>query len=106
MEHAELTREGVLRVLSSLDDPELGVDIVNLGLVREVAIDGGSIHIVMTLTTPACPVGPWMREQAEELLHAAFPALSQIEVDVQLSPPWTPDDMSASARSLLGYSPP
>ena len=96
------TREAVLHALRAVIDPEVGVDIVSLGLVYDVDIaPGGVVRVNLTMTTPACPLG-------EDIIEQAYAALSEVPgceaPDVQLvwDPPWTPERMSAEARQQLG----
>lgn len=85
--------------LRTVIDPELGIDIVSLGLLREVTIDGDRAWVKMTLSTRGCPVGPEIVEAVREALaDAGFVA----EVDLVFEPPWSPDDMTAEARAALG----
>jgi ATP-binding protein involved in chromosome partitioning len=75
------TREAVLDVLRQIQDPDLFKDIVTLGFVREVAIDGGKVHVNINLTTPACPVKDQMKAQAETLLRG-LPGVKSVEVEM------------------------
>ncbi len=90
-------------VLSGIDDPELGIDILSLGLVRSARVDPDGVSVRMTFTSPACPVGPWIREQVQAALERGFPGLPAVRVELELDPPWTPGDMSAEARHTLGF---
>jgi uncharacterized protein (DUF2249 family) len=93
----------VLEVLAGIPDPELGIGIVDLGLIYDITLGEDSITIVMTMTTPACPLPALLREQIEEALHAQFPALRQIEIQLVWEPPWSPLLMSPKARAMLGW---
>ena len=97
--------EGSIReLLHDVVDPELGVNIVDLGLLRAVSVaPGGAVRVVMTLTTPACPLGPYITEQITDLLGQVT-TVSDVTVDVVWSPPWEPDrDMTDHAKHLLGW---
>jgi metal-sulfur cluster biosynthetic enzyme len=89
--------------LAEVVDPELGLDIVEMGLVYDVRVAGGRVEVDMTLTTPGCPVSELLPAEATEALQRALP---ELEVVVQLvwDPPWTPDHLSDGARSTLGYA--
>lgn len=102
---AEPTQATVTELLHEVIDPELGINIVDLGLLREIAIGpGGVVRIVMTLTTPACPLGPYITEQIEDTLNQVT-AIEDVGVEVVWSPAWDPDrDMSDEAKRLLGWS--
>lgn len=94
----------ITALLHEVIDPELGVNIVDLGLLRDVAIAAdGAVRVVMTLTTPACPLGPYLTEEIQELL-GHITAVTTVDVDVVWTPPWEPDrDMTAHAKQLLGW---
>lgn len=97
--------ETVLDVLHEVIDPEVGVNIVDLGLVRDVDVDleAGRIDIEMTLTTPACPLGPYMEQEIRDLLHQAV-WVTDVEVRIVLDPPWNPhSDMTDEAKRQLGW---
>lgn len=101
-----ITEEQCREALKSVVDPELFVDIVNLGLVYEVAVssreDGkDDIAMTMTLTSPACPSGPEMVAQSKQAL-AAIENAGDVEVKVVMSPPWTPERMTEDAKDQLG----
>ncbi|NOX44674.1 MAG: metal-sulfur cluster assembly factor [Caldiserica bacterium] len=97
------TTDDVLAVLrDKVMDPELGVNIVDLGLVYDVEIGEGRISIDMTLTTPGCPLAGTLAAQAEQVLREAFEGY-EVEVNLVFDPPWTPDRMSEEARRMLGF---
>jgi metal-sulfur cluster biosynthetic enzyme len=100
------TEASVTELLREVIDPELGINIVDLGLLRGVAIaPGGAVRIVTTLTTPACPLGPYITEQITDLLSQVT-TITDIDVEVVWSPPWDPDrDMTDDAKQLLGWRP-
>jgi metal-sulfur cluster biosynthetic enzyme len=99
----EAIKERVLAALETVIDPELGIDIVNLGLVYEVEFDGESGHTVikMTLTTMGCPLADVLTESIHESL-ADVPEVSNPEVKLVWYPAWTTDKMSRYARIALG----
>lgn len=99
----EPTIAAVMEALGTIDDPELGMDIVNLGLIRAIKIDENGLHVTMTLTSPACPVGPWFQTEVAEVLESTFPGWHPVRVDLNSYPPWSADDMSPLARRQLGY---
>jgi metal-sulfur cluster biosynthetic enzyme len=100
----EPTHESIGELLHEVIDPELGVNIMDLGLVRESAIaETGAVGIAMTLTTPACPLGPYITEQIQDLLGQVT-TVTDVEVEVVWNPPWDPDhDMTDYAKQLLGW---
>ena len=96
------TVDDVEAALTNVIDPELGLDFVELGLVYGVEIDGGTVHITFTLTTPACPIGPQVSEQMEEFV-SELDGVQSVESSMIFTPPWTPDRMSEDAKFALGY---
>ena len=88
-------------------DPEIGLDVVNLGLVYDIDVDQkdgvDAANITMTLTSPGCPVGPNIISGIQQHVHKAFPALKAINVHVVWEPLWSPDMMTQAAKDLLGF---
>ena len=94
--------EEVTEALSNVIDPELGLDFVELGLVYGVEIDGGTVTVTFTLTTPACPIGPQVSEQMQEFV-GEIEGVQEVVTNMVFTPPWTPDKMSEDAKFALGY---
>jgi metal-sulfur cluster biosynthetic enzyme len=95
------TREEVVDALRQVEDPELGMDIVDLGLFYDTEIDGSKVKITHSLTSMGCPAGPMIQDD----IHSAVSALDGVEdVEIELTwdPPWTPDRMSDDAKFILG----
>lgn len=101
---AERRREVVLGALGSVWDPELGVDVVSLGLVYDVRVAEGRVEVDMTLTTPGCPVSEQLPAEAEAAVRAALPG-DEVAVHVVWDPPWTPERLTPVALERLGFSP-
>ena len=97
-----VSAEDVQEVLRDVIDPELGLDFVELGLIYDVEIEGGTVKITYTLTTPACPIGPQVSEQIEEYV-SELDGVEQVEPVMTFSPPWTPERMSEDAKFALGF---
>ncbi|MFL5800127.1 MAG: metal-sulfur cluster assembly factor [Actinomycetota bacterium] len=97
-----LTKDDVLEALKSVIDPELGINIVDLGLVYEVDISEGNVHVTYTLTTMGCPIGPLVEAQMHELIDP-LPGIDSFEAEMVLRPPWSPEMMSEEAKEALGY---
>jgi metal-sulfur cluster biosynthetic enzyme len=76
--------------------------LAELGVVRDVAIDGGKVTITFTLTTPACPIGPQVSEQMQEFV-SEVPGVEAVVPNMVFTPPWTPEKMSEDAKFALGY---
>jgi metal-sulfur cluster biosynthetic enzyme len=96
------TEEDITEALSTVIDPELGLDFIELGLVYDVAIDGTKVDITFTLTTPACPIGPQVSEQMKEFV-GEIDGVEEVVPTMVFTPPWTPDKMSEDAKFALGY---
>ena len=96
-----VTEEVVMEALREVYDPELHYNIVDLGLVYDVDIKDGDVHVLMTLTTPACPIGPMIAEQVQELLDI-MPGITDVDVEFTFDPPWGPDMMTEDAKHDLG----
>src|SRR5215212_8820556 len=92
--------EDVTEALSNVIDPELGLDFVELGLVYGVEIDDGVVTI--TLTTPACPIGPQVSEQMEEFV-GEIDGVDEVVTNMVFTPPWSPEKMSEDAKFALGF---
>ena len=97
-----VTEDDVTEALSNVIDPELGLDFVELGLVYDVGIEGGTVNITFTLTTPACPIGPQVSEQMKEFV-GELEGVEEVVPSMVFTPPWTPDNMSEDAKFALGY---
>jgi metal-sulfur cluster biosynthetic enzyme len=87
--------------LKSVMDPEAGLNIVDLGLVYDIAVENGRLVAVITFTTEACPVGPRLAREAEHALAAVAGPLP-VEIRVTFDPPWTPERITPDGRALLG----
>ena len=92
----------VLQVLRGINDPELGINIVDLGLVYRATKSADGLNVALTLTTPSCPLGEMLVEEAKAVLERNFPDGPPISVELVWDPPWTPDRMSEAARRQLG----
>jgi len=91
----------VRSALSGVEDPELGLDIVSLGLVYAVEREGDHVRVVHTLTSMGCPLGPVIERDIGDAL-AALDDVSSVDVQLVFDPPWTPERMSDDAKFLLG----
>ena len=99
---AVATREQVLEALKSVYDPELGINIVDLGLVYEVDVDTeGGVDIRYTLTTMGCPIGPMIEDQMRAFV-IAIPGVDEVRPEMVLRPPWSPEMMSEESKAALG----
>lgn len=91
----------MIDALKQVVDPELMINIVDLGLVYDVAQDEGTVSVQMTLTSPACPAGPQIIQQAKHVLEQ-LEGVSEANIKLVMSPPWTPERMTDEARDQLG----
>jgi metal-sulfur cluster biosynthetic enzyme len=100
-----ISEETVLAAMQQVRDPELMVNIVDLGLVYGIDVTEdeakSNVHITMTMTTPACPFGPELIEEVKNVI-GDLDGVGRVEVEITLSPPWTPDRMTEDARDELG----
>jgi len=97
-----MTQDEVLDILRKVIDPEIGINVVDLGLVYEVNIDDKRLDVDMTMTTAACPLGAYITDQADMLLRQFFPD-AEVSVNLVWYPPWSPEMMSETARQQLGW---
>ena len=96
------TREAVLEALKNVIDPELGLNIVDLGLVYDVVVhDDGGVDIDYSLTTMGCPIGPMIEDQMRSFLRGV-PGVDEVRPEFVIRPPWTPEMMSDEAKASLG----
>lgn len=94
--------EAVWAALSTIPDPEFGVNIVDLGLVYSVESVNGEVSVVMTLTTPTCPAGSWIHEGAKKVV-ADMPGVKSSQVSLVFDPPWTTEMLTPAGRRQLGW---
>ncbi|MDP6100544.1 MAG: metal-sulfur cluster assembly factor [Dehalococcoidia bacterium] len=97
-----VTQEQVLESLKNCYDPEIPLSIVDLGLVYEVRVDGASVYVKMTLSSPGCPLHGTISQSVKQEVEK-LDEVERAEVEVVWQPPWTPDRMSPEARRKLGW---
>jgi len=97
-----VTNDDVVEALHGVEDPELGMDIVELGLFYEAEIEGPKVKVVHSLTSMGCPAGQMIQENIHDAV-AALPGVENVEVELTFDPPWTPDRMSEDAKFILGF---
>jgi len=97
------TREEVFEALHQVEDPELGMDIVELGLVYDVEVDGPKVKVTHTLTSMGCPAGPMIQEDIDSAVRTNFESVENVELELTWDPPWTPERMSDDAKFILGF---
>jgi metal-sulfur cluster biosynthetic enzyme len=97
----ELSEEQVKMALRRVKDPELNLNIVDLGLIYGVRVDGSKVSVDMSLTSPGCPSGPEIMIGAEEALRS-IPGVEDVQVNLVWTPFWTPDRIEPRIRAYLG----
>ena len=101
MAEGTVTVEGVYGVMKNVYDPEIPVNVVDLGLVYNVEVDEGNVSVTMTLTAPGCGMGPMIAQQAEWAI-SEMDGVDDVEVEMVFDPPWTPDLITEDGKKLLG----
>ena len=96
------TRDEVIEALRQVEDPELGMDIVELGLLYDVEVEGPKVKVIHTLTSMGCPVGPMIQENIDQIARS-MPEVEDVEVELTWDPPWSPEKMSDDAKFILGF---
>jgi metal-sulfur cluster biosynthetic enzyme len=96
-----VTEKDVKKALRKVKDPELNLDLVVLGLIYDIAVDDGHVHVTMSLTSPMCPVAGQIVEQAREAV-AGVAGVESAEVELTFTPLWTPERIDPIIRASLG----
>lgn len=95
------TEAEIKKALRKVKDPELNLDLVVLGLIYDIRIDGPRVDVTMSLTSPGCPVAGQLLDQAREAVESV-PGVEHAEVELTFSPPWTADRINPTIRAALG----
>jgi metal-sulfur cluster biosynthetic enzyme len=101
MDVSQVTHEAVVGVMKDVYDPEIPINVVDLGLVYDVSVQEGNVHVLMTLTAPGCGMGPFIAQQAEWAI-AELEGVADVEVEMTFDPPWNPEMISDDGKKLLG----
>ena len=96
-----LTKDDVYEALRDVYDPEIPVNVVDLGLIYDIEVDQGNVDVRMTLTFAGCGMGPYIAQQAEWRI-AEMDNVEDINVELTFDPPWTPDMITEEGKKLLG----
>ena len=104
MGETDSIEERIREALRTVIDPEVGMNVVDLGLVYGIEAGGDAVRISMTMTTPACPMSSYIMEQAQEAVRKLLPAIQDVTVDLVWDPPWHPGMMSDHAKQHFGWS--
>ena len=94
------TQDEVMNALKAVYDPEIGINIVDLGLVYGTNVEDHAVNIDMTLTSPACPLGPVIRSQAQTILSSQFEDVEEVRINLVWDPPWDPRTMASEDAKL------
>lgn len=98
------TSADILDALRHVLDPEVGINVVDLGLVYEAQVRDGRVRVVMTMTAPACPLGEAIVREARAAILEHVAGAESVAVDLVWDPPWQPSMMSPAARERLGWT--
>jgi metal-sulfur cluster biosynthetic enzyme len=96
------TRDEVIEAMREVEDPELGMDIVELGLMYDVEVDGPKVKVLYSLTSMGCPAGAMISDGILDAARAVE-GVEEVEAELTFDPPWTPDRMSEDAKFILGF---
>ena len=96
------SKEEVVEALRQVEDPELGMDIVELGLFYDAEVEGANVKVQYTLTSMGCPAGAMIQEDIERVIRE-IPGVEAVESELTFEPPWSPDKMSDDAKFILGF---
>jgi len=97
-----VAEDTVRRALRKVKDPEAGINIVDLGLVYDIAIEEGKVDVKMTLTSPACPAGPQIMGDADDAIRA-LDGVKDVRIELVWDPYWTPERIDPKVRAYLGF---
>jgi metal-sulfur cluster biosynthetic enzyme len=97
-----VTEEQIFDALRVVEDPELGMDVVDLGLVYDVKVDGGTVTVTYSLTSMGCPAGAQIEAQIHEVL-SELEGVERVQAELTWTPPWSPEMMSEDAKFVLGF---
>ena len=96
------TREEIFEALHQVEDPELGMDIVDLGLLYDVEVSDAKVKVTYSLTSMGCPAGAMIQEDIVRVV-SELPGVEDVESDLTFDPPWSPERMSDDAKFILGF---
>jgi metal-sulfur cluster biosynthetic enzyme len=99
---SSITEDQVKLALRRVKDPELNLNILDLGLIYQINVEGNDVKIDMSLTSPGCPSGPEIMSEAEQQLKA-LPGVGAVAMNLVWSPPWTPERIEPRVRAYLGF---
>ena len=95
-------KDDVVEALHGVEDPELGMDIVELGLLYDVEVEGPEVKVIYTLTSMGCPAGQMIEEDIDRFVRE-LPGVDEVKPELTFEPPWSPERMSEDAKFILGF---
>ncbi len=95
-----VTKEEVIQTLKTVNDPEIGIDLIDLGLIYNLEVNKDEVMIKMTMTAPSCPLTDWILFDAQKNVEA-MKGVKKCDIELVWDPPWTPDMISDEARKML-----
>lgn len=98
-----MNEDDVKAALKSVEDPEAGMSVLDLGLVYGIELQAGKVRVDMTMTSPACPAADYIVDEAAAAIRAIAPEGTDVDVRLVWEPPWTPERMSAEAKERFGW---
>ena len=102
---SEISKEDIIPILEECYDPEIPIDLWNLGLIYEINIKNNNVNIIMSLTTPGCTMGQYMADDIKSKLIEQLKNVKNVNVEVVFDPPWRPEMMTDEGRKKLGFEP-
>ena len=99
-----MTREQIRETLKEILDPEVGINIVDLGLVYQIELRPEELYIQITMTSPTCPLSGIITRNMDQVLRKTFPDLGEMTIELVWDPAWSPELMSDTAKKQLGWS--
>lgn len=99
-----MNEDEVKQALRTVEDPEAGMSVLDLGLVYGISLEAGKVVVDMTMTSPACPASDYIVDEAAAAIRAVAPEGTAVEVRLVWDPPWTPERMSEDAQKRFGWT--
>ena len=96
-----LTKKDILKSLKEVYDPEIPVNVVDLGLIHDIILNKGKVHVKMTLTSPGCPMGAFLMDSVKSKIES-IKGIKEVEIELIWDPPWSPERMSKRAKKKFG----
>ncbi|MDA8055684.1 MAG: metal-sulfur cluster assembly factor [Thermoplasmatales archaeon] len=95
-----VVKEEIIKILKTVNDPEIGIDVVNLGLIYDLKVENDVVKIMMTMTAPTCPLTDWILFDVQKKVEG-MKGVSKCDIELVWDPPWRPDMISEEARKML-----